>query len=776
MSTNKDSTELKGFIVYPTYRTEDEKARVYLFGKLENGESFLTINEFKPYFFIKKKDLKAALEVETFEYEETKLKNFDEESMIKVIMNVPKEVSELRSKLLDKEIDCYEADIRFTMRFLMDKDIKSTMIIKGDFKKGEMVDRIYEEPELLPAPKDYKPQLKVLAFDIETDRHAQNIFSISIACEDYAEVLIISDKKLKNAKSVKNEKELLETFRKKVLELDPDVITGWNVVDFDLDKIQNKFKEYNIPFDLGRNNWTCSIRKQESFFKDSTANFPGRMILDGIMLLKISFIKLDNYKLGTASQEILGEKKLIGNKNKGAEIENAYEEDQQKLVDYNLKDSQMVLDILEKSKVFSLTIERSLLTGIQLDKVKGSISAFDSLYLRDLRKKGYVAVSAHFGERGERIKGGFVMKSSPGIYDYVIVCDFKSLYPSIIRTFNIDPFTYVKDCKGDVIKAPNGACFRKEKGLLSQIIETLWKARDERKKEKDKTGSNAIKVLMNSMFGVMANPVFRFHNIDIGNAITYFGQHLIKMTAKKVEEKGYEVIYGDTDSIFINLDVEDEEEARKIGNKIQNDINIFLTKHIADTYGVKSYLELEFEKVYERFLMPKARGSELGSKKRYAGVLVQNGKKEMDFVGLEFVRRDWTELAKKFQLELLEKIFKREEVKDYIKDFVEKLKSGEYDDLLIYRKAIRKDLDGYTKTTPPHVKAARMLKELKSNIIEYYITTNGPEPVELHKSKIDYEHYIAKQVKPLADTVLSFYNTSFDDILKNSSQKTLFGF
>ncbi|MFC2134633.1 DNA polymerase II [Bacteroidota bacterium] len=766
---------MKGFVVYPTYRIENDKAFVHLFGRLENGESFLAVNEYKPYFYIKKSDLKKAEKIVKFDAEKVSLKNFSNEDVVKIITNIPKNVPEFRKKFEDKEIECYEADIRFSYRFMMDKNIKGSLNIEGDFEKGKAVDRVYEEPEITPS--DWNPKLKILSIDIETDRHTKNIFSISLSTKDYQNTLIISDKKLRNAVSVKNEKEMLNKFRDIVLDLDPDIITGWNVIDFDLFKLEEKFRQYNLQYRLGRNEDDCKIRRQESFFRDSSANFPGRMILDGITLMKISFVRLQDYKLDTASSEILGEKKLIGSENKGAEIEDAFKNNPQKLADYNLKDTTLVLDILEKTGVVELTIQRSLLTGIQLDRVKGSISAFDSLYLRDLKVKGYVAASAKFGNREERITGGYVMDSKPGIYDYVIVCDFKSLYPSIIRTFNIDPFTFVPDCKGkNLIKAPNGACFKKEHGILSGMIQRLWNARDEQKKKGNKTGSNAIKVLMNSMFGVMANPVFRFHSIEMANAITHFAQHLIKLTAKKIEEMGYEVIYGDTDSVFVNLNVKNDKEAMKIGKDIQDKMNTFFPDYIKKKYGCENFLELEFEKTYKRFLMPKARGSEEGSKKRYAGLLLKDGKEKMDFVGLEFVRRDWTELAKKFQLELLQKIFRKEEVADYVKKFVTDLKKGKYDDLLVYRKAIRKELKDYTKTTPPHVKAARMLKELKSNIIEYFITVNGPEPLELHKNKIDYEHYIEKQIKPLADTVLSFYKTNFDDIIKNSKQKTLFGY
>jgi len=174
--------------------------------------------------------------------------------------------------------------------------------------------------------------------------------------------------------------------------------------------------------------------------------------------------------------------------------------------------------------------------------------------------------------------------------------------------------------------------------------------------------------------------------------------------------------------------------------------------------------------------MPRIRGSEEGAKKRYAGLIVKDGKEKIDFTGLEFVRRDWTEVSKKFQLELLDLVFHEKEPEPYVKEFIKKLKKGEYDSLLVYRKALRKDVDEYTKTTPPHVKAARKLDKITSNIIDYVMTENGPEPIQKQESKIDYEHYIEKQIKPLADSILYFYDKNFDEVIKGSSQTSLDGF
>ena len=173
--------------------------------------------------------------------------------------------------------------------------------------------------------------------------------------------------------------------------------------------------------------------------------------------------------------------------------------------------------------------------------------------------------------------------------------------------------------------------------------------------------------------------------------------------------------------------------------------------------------------------MPKIRGSEKGAKKRYAGLIKNdNGKEEIAFTGMEAVRGDWTAAAKEFQYELLNKIFHKEEIFSFIKKFVKDIKEGKIDKKLIYKKSIRKELNEYVKISPQHVQAARKLDKIESNIIEYYITTDGPEQIQKLKHKIDYEYYIKKQIKPIADAILLFFNKNFDDMIKDSKQTKLF--
>ncbi len=175
--------------------------------------------------------------------------------------------------------------------------------------------------------------------------------------------------------------------------------------------------------------------------------------------------------------------------------------------------------------------------------------------------------------------------------------------------------------------------------------------------------------------------------------------------------------------------------------------------------------------------MPKIRGGEKGAKKRYAGLRKIDGKEKIDVVGLESVRSDWTEAAQIFQREILDRIFHKQEITDFVKKFIKDIRDGKYDDKLIYRKQIRKELEKYIRITPQHVFAARLLGDkFEGKIVEYCITTAGPEPKQKLKHKLDYDHYVNKQIKPIAEMILSFFNLDFDDLIEGSKQTKLFNY
>ena len=388
---------MKGFIIYSTYRVIDNKSYVLLYGRLENNQSFLTINEFRPYFFIETSDLNKAIKIKKLEYDRTNLKNFQGKLMTKVLVIFPQDVPHIRTEFEKHKIKTYESDIRFPIRFLIDNKIQGSLDIEGEYEiNHETIDRVYREPKLTPTK--YVPKnLKVLSLDIESDKKGKKLYCVSLFSKNYKKTLLVSNKSFYDVISCRDEEELLNKLREEIISLDPDIITGWNVIDFDLSFLKDKFKEYGIPFILGRDNSVCKIRLESNFFKSSKADFSGRVVLDGLDLAQSPsrfnpFIKLENYRLDTAAQKILGKTKLIVliGKEKYEEIDRLYKEDQKKLVEYNLLDAELTYRVIIEGKLLDLTIQRSLLIGMHLDRVNASIASLDFLYLQRARDKGLV--------------------------------------------------------------------------------------------------------------------------------------------------------------------------------------------------------------------------------------------------------------------------------------------------------------------------------------------------------------------------------------------------
>jgi DNA polymerase II len=761
--------DVRGFVVDAQYRIEHGRASIFLMGRLEDGRSFITKHSYEPYFAIRADDHSRAARIleGRARIEKNEATSPQSEPTVRVIARTPKDVPDLRSLLEKEDIICFEADIRFVRRFLIDHGIRGDIHIRGAADEHERADLFFDEPRVKGCERT-KTTLRVLSFDIETNRTATQLYSIAaIDSEGEERAFIVSDDPVRGADHYPDAKSLLDSFCAYILERDPDLITGWNVIDFDFARIRDLSEHLRI----GRLDTEANMRIYSDFLKTSTVQIAGRQVLDGIELLKTSWVDLEDYRLQTAASELLGEsKELTGDRTDA--IDDAYKNRPEELVSYNRKDTRLVLEILEKLDLINLTIERSRITGLLMDEVRGAVASLDSMYLRELKERGHVYYSVKGGDREARIRGGFVMDSEPGLYENVLVFDFKSLYPSIIATFNIDPMTHHDDGS---IEAPNGARFRKEpEGIMPQLITTLSSLRDEAKRERNEIRSYALKTTMNSMFGVLANPNCRFYSLELANAITHFGQHLIKHTAEEIETSGYTVIYGDTDSVFVNIKTRDENEAERIGRALEKDLNEHFAHYIKDTWGVESRLTLQFERRFARFWMPSVRGSEAGSKKRYAGLVRTKDSESIKITGLEYVRRDWTQAAREFQYGLLDLLFHDGDPQSYVKEYIKRLKAGEMDAKLVYRKAIRKSLDAYTKTTPPHVRAARKLERLESNIIDYYQTVNGPEPVQKHESEIDYDHYVDKQIKPLAQAILSTIGLDFERIIEGVQQKSLF--
>ncbi len=832
----------RGFIFQASYRIQAGIPVVHLFGRLRNGDTFLIRdNRQTPHFHVREADVYrlSAADWQGARLSPSNRATFAGEATRRVNVPTPPDAPTIRDRLHARGIDTFEADVRFAMRLLIDRDIKGGCVIHGEPRPGSGCRWVFDNPELAAADVDWRPS--VLAFDIETDPRAKRLLAIALHGCGADEVYIVdgSDRAMpRRALRCTNERAALEAFCKRVRKLDPDVLTGWNVIDFDLSVLARIAARLRHPFELGREPGSLRIRPARGYFGSGQASIPGRLVLDGVDLLRGAFVRMDDYSLDAVARKVLGEGKALGRtahqlpaadtdapappdrapsgdpellsntpttpygapgqtgrspgalatdvgesseragevQGRAEQILHNYRHDLPAFARYARTDARLALAIVERLNLVNLAVARSRLTGMTPDRVAGSIASFDFLYLAALRKRRIVAPSVRSGDARVHVAqaGGHVLEPVAGLHDGVWVFDFKSLYPSLIRTYNIDPLGYIDagTAAEDAIKLASGARFQRAPGILPGLLDELFPRREQAKRDGDMVASQAIKILMNSFYGVLGTPACRFYNPAIANAITRQGRYLLLWSKSWFEERGFVVLYGDTDSLFVASGATGADDAMRRGAALATSLTTDIARHIRRTSRVQSRLELELEKFYRRLFLPVTRTGAGGARKRYAGLIL--GRDEVEFVGMEVVRRDWTELAKQVQRELYSRLFHEEPIVDYLNDLTARLRGGELDHLLVYRKGLRKGVEDYRAQTPPHVAAARKAKTPPGRVVSYLVTLAGPEPLDNLTAAPDREHYVAKQVKAVAEPVLATLGLNFERVIGDDRQMGLF--
>ena len=704
------------------------------------------------------------------------LRDFHRQPVFGLYCNQHRQLMRLEKLLRENGITVYEGDVRPPERFLMERFITAPVWVDGEPRSDTLINA-----RLKPAP-EYRPPLKWVSLDIETTRHGEVTCIGLEGCGDRVVFMLGPENGAARTldfrlEYVASRPQMLQRLNAWFAEYDPDVIIGWNLVQFDLRVLQKHAERYGVPLTWGRGNLPLEWR--EHGFKNGVffAQAAGRLIIDGIEALKSAFWNFSSFSLESVSQELLGEGKSIDDPwHRMDEIERRFNEDKPALAIYNLKDCELVTRIFHKTELMPFLLERATVNGLPVDRHGGSVAAFSHLYFPRMHRAGYVA--PNLGDVPPQASpGGYVMDSRPGLYDSVLVLDYKSLYPSIIRTFLIDPVGLVE---GMVQPEPEksvegflGAWFGRETHCLPEIVSQIWHGREEAKRQGNKPLSQALKIIMNAFYGVLGTSACRFFDPRLASSITMRGHAIMLQTKALIESQGYNVIYGDTDSTFVWLkQAHSEADAVRIGQQLVEHVNAWWKAHLRSEYGLESALELEYETHFCRFLMPTIRGAETGSKKRYAGLIQEGDSQRMVFKGLETVRTDWTPLAQQFQQNLYLRIFRREPYQEYVRETIRQLMEGELDGQLVYRKRLRRPLSEYQRNVPPHVRAARLADEENARrgrppqyqnrgSIKYVWTTSGPEPVDYQRSPLDYEHYLTKQLQPVAEGILPFTADDF---------------
>ncbi|PYY70617.1 DNA polymerase II [Pseudomonas jessenii] len=687
----------------------------------------------------------------------------------------------LETALRRAGVEVFEADVRPPERYMMERFITAPVRFSGTPNaEGLLLDA------QMKADPDYRPGLKLVSLDIETTAQGE-LYSIALEGCGERQVYMLGPPN-GDADQVDFQLEycdsrtlLLKKLNDWFARFDPDAIIGWNVVQFDLRVLHEHARRLAVPLKLGRGGEEMQWREHGSgnhYF----ASAAGRLIIDGIEALRSATWSFPSFSLENVAQTLLGEGKSIDNPyQRMDEINRMFAEDKPALAKYNLKDCELVTRIFAKTQLLTFLLERASVTGLPADRMGGSVAAFTHLYMPLMHRQGFVAPNLG-GKPPQASPGGFVMDSQPGLYESVLVLDYKSLYPSIIRTFLIDPVGLIEGLKhpddSESVPGFRGARFSRTRHCLPSIVARVAEGRETAKREHNAPLSQALKIIMNAFYGVLGSSGCRFFDTRLASSITLRGHEIMLRTRQLIEAQGHAVIYGDTDSTFVWLRrAHGQQEAAQIGHALVAHVNQWWREHVQQEYGLQSVLELQFETHYKRFLMPTIRGAEEGSKKRYAGLVTRDdGSDEMVYKGLETVRTDWSLLARQFQQELYSRIFLRKPYQDYVRDYVRKTLAGEFDDRLIYRKRLRRTLDDYQRNVPPHVRAARLADEYNDRQgrprqyqnggwISYVITVAGPEPLEVRSAPIDYDHYITRQLQPVADAILPFVDDDFSTLI-----------
>ncbi|MCM8786112.1 MAG: DNA polymerase elongation subunit [Candidatus Omnitrophica bacterium] len=798
---------------------------------------------FLPYFYILSEDDEKVIDILKSKFQNEILKietvekflpigfNQNKSRLLKITLKDPSTTPVIREFLRNISFvkDIFEADILFKYRFMNDLNVfgmrwikvigKSIPTTTVKVNKCIKVEKI-EEVNIVE-----NVNFKYISIDIEVsaekgipDSNKDPIIIISLSFYPAYKgnnTLILFSKPFKfgyDTLGFKSEKDMLSKFLEIFDEFDPDIIVGYNINNFDIPYINDRLRILKLPKNLGRCSQKPIISRKigTNKFRNTVV---GRIIVDPYLIIrdmvKRGFFRgLKRFGLGDVSKHILGEEKLDVSHSEITKYWNGHEQEVKKLIDYARKDSELALKLLMEKNFLDKYIGISLVSGLLLQDSldSGESSKIENLLLKEFNKEGYVIpckptdneIKKREEEREEKgLKGAFVLEPKIGLHNKCVVyLDFASMYPSIYIGYNICPTTLVieKVENIEVNKTLANTIFVSNKvkqGLIPKIVKGLIeernkvkavmeKERDVAKKRALDAKQEALKRISNAFYGYMGFIRARLYVLDIANTITSYGRYYIKRTKEIIEtETKYKVIYGDTDSLMIETDVTDVEEAFKIGQEISQLI----------TNKLGGILKLKIENVFKSLLIL--------TKKRYAGWSFEKTESEWEediiMKGIETVRRDWCDLVSQTLEEILQIILKEQNPQkalSYLKNIIQKLQNNQIPlEKLVITKGVSKRLEEY-KGVQPHVE---LVKKMKKRDISSapgvgdrvgFVIIKGlqliseraedPEYVKQRGLKIDSKYYIEAQLLPPLERVFEAMKISKSEIIGMGKQLLLF--
>ena len=715
------------------------------------------------------------------------------------------------------------ADIIFPQRLLLDLDLGPHIRWKGELlpKDGDVIrdaggrgqyptDRVARcHIDDLRATEAFAAPFVTFSFDLET-----SIESGRILC---AAAVVEQNGQSETYRFRGDEREMLEGLTRLVRESDPDIITGYNIDNFDLPKIKERMKALEDSKDqLTRASlagWG-RIPITEEACKGGVRGAPilanrqqnrkwtlsGRCVMDAWWEARMT-LRPKRETLKFVSELLFPEREELRKMDVDASrMDEEWASRPDVVLDYCAQDALLPIEILN---AISATARKEALAAVGKVPLEttiiGSTSQWlDSLVIRLADRENIAVPMTRRGGKSDAITGGYVHDIEGGRYPWVAVLDFKSMYPSIMITNNICHTTRVDnvDESTEVNESPSGTKFLKKEireGLVPRLLQDLMAQRDEHKKqmkcaEDESTRmfhnqmQSAVKILMNTFYGVFASAFYRFTHPDIGSAITAWARSNIKKIIHALDQEGHPVVYSDTDSVFVSAPGEGKEALVEFGQELASRFT-------------KEGAELEFEKGLSVFFSH-------GAKKRYVGRVVWP-EEDLLIRGYEVRRTDSFELLNRTMMGTFERILDGDEEGAYkhVIDLIRSVKAGEVDveDLIISRSCKGKwdsknnewEFDSVYANPDglPYVKAARKriargLQFTPGMKVSYIVTdakngqtvepwlvaeTDDPPPTP------DWAFYAERLARAMG-RITEVYGWSKEDLLKGSRQSTLFSF
>ena len=756
-----------------TYVQEGEDTVMELYGRTREGKSITILSRgFKPYFYIidptPAAETKIKLDREVISTErDTLLYLGEQKDVLKITVKYPFKMSDYRNKARKDGFTILSADIPFHLRFIYDLDLGACFKVIGKEVTGRYFTDLIVEMDHHEDLEPFTPPIKVMSFDLENSIEHDYLYCIC--------AVISEDGPLRECEPITgSEHEIIEKFADLIRKEDPDVLTGYNIDNYDIKKIKERADAigYIDAMPWGRDG------SQPKLISNRFWRVNGRLVVDAWWAAKME-LRPKQETLNAVAMQLLGEGKMDVNP---SEMDAEWRDNREKALEYCTKDAELAYRILHEIDSIRKNMDLAAVSRLPVEDVltSGSSQLVDSLLIRSAdRHKVGIPMMGGRSARGDQIEGGYVHMMKPGLYHWVVVLDFKSMYPSLIISKNIC-FTTLSD-DGEII-SPSGARFLSKEhreGLLPAILLDLMTHRDEIRSSMKLTKDaheyryldglqEAVKIIMNTFYGVFASSFYRFTDKNIGSAITSFARGNVKGIIRELEVDDIGVIYSDTDSLFIQSPTNDLEGSVTFG------------KSLAEKFTTEGAI-LEFEKLIEPLFSH-------GKKKRYVGRVVWPNKEDDLLVrGYEIRRSDSFDL----QSELLENLFEKildednEGAVAYVRGVVENAQSGNVDprELVISRTC--KGVDAYANPDRmANVQAARKMMALGYEFIPgmkvSWIVTDGsivPQQVEpfISGKKFEYRpdyRYYAERLAQTASRITEVFGWSERDLMMGSQQAT----